>query len=164
MCAIVLLVNNQTTRSLSDLFIYSNTCLKIISFCSYGSVGLPQIKSLRSFRSVSCAQYCYVSLSRYCYVSLAQYCYVSCAQYCYMSLSQYCYVSLGQYCYVSCAQYCYVSLNFPCCDCEIQNSNKSVVPLLEFMFKCNVERYIMSIYIHIFLCNCLPLRFSRTFI
>ena len=140
MCAIVLLVNNQTTRSLSDLFIYSNTCLKIISFCSYGSVGLPQIKSLRSFRSVSCAQYCYVSLSQYCYVSLAQ------------------------YCYVSCAQYCYVSLNFPCCDCEIQNSNKSVVPLLEFMFKCNVERYIMSIYIHIFLCNCLPLRFSRTFI
>ena len=24
------------------------TCLKIISFCSYGSVGLPQVKSVRS--------------------------------------------------------------------------------------------------------------------
>jgi hypothetical protein len=25
------------------------------------------------------------------------------------------------------------------CDCEMQNSNKSAVPLLEFMSKCNVE-------------------------
>jgi hypothetical protein len=37
-----------TTRNLSDLFIYSNTCLTIISFCSYESVGLPQVKSVRS--------------------------------------------------------------------------------------------------------------------
>jgi hypothetical protein len=35
-------------------------------------------------------------------------------------------------------------------DCEMQNSNKSAVPLLEFMSKCNVEESLMFIYIHIF--------------
>ena len=48
MYAIVVLVNNWTARNLSDLLIYSNTCLKISSFYSYGSEGLPQVKSVRS--------------------------------------------------------------------------------------------------------------------
>ena len=29
---------------MSDLFIYSNTCLNIISFCSFERVGLPMVK------------------------------------------------------------------------------------------------------------------------
>ena len=36
-CAIVLLVNYQTTRNISDLFIYANTFLKINPFCSFKS-------------------------------------------------------------------------------------------------------------------------------
>jgi hypothetical protein len=36
----------QSRRLLS--FLYSNTCLKIISLCSYESVGLPQVKCVRS--------------------------------------------------------------------------------------------------------------------
>ena len=37
MCAIVVLVNYSTTRNLSDLFIYSNTCLKIISLFHFNT-------------------------------------------------------------------------------------------------------------------------------
>ena len=34
--------------------------------------------------------------------------------------------------------------------CEMQSSNTCAVPLLECMSKCNVEQFLMSIYIHIF--------------
>jgi hypothetical protein len=43
----------KTTRNLSDLFIYSNMCSKIVSFCSFESIGLPLVKSLRSIAQSS---------------------------------------------------------------------------------------------------------------
>jgi hypothetical protein len=51
------LENLILSRNLSDLFIYSNTCLKIISFCSYESVGIPQVKSVRSNAQYLGSQY-----------------------------------------------------------------------------------------------------------
>ena len=38
----------QETFQTSLYIVYSNTCLKIISFCSFERIGLPLIKSLRS--------------------------------------------------------------------------------------------------------------------
>jgi hypothetical protein len=45
-CVVVRLVNHFD--DLSDLLIYSNTCLKIISLYSFERIGLPRIKSLRA--------------------------------------------------------------------------------------------------------------------
>ena len=45
-CVVVHSVNHLD--DLSDLFIYSNTCLKIISFCSFERLELPLVNSLRS--------------------------------------------------------------------------------------------------------------------
>jgi len=47
-CVVVHLVNNLNDKKPFDLFIYSNTCLKIISFCSFERIWLPLVKSLRS--------------------------------------------------------------------------------------------------------------------
>jgi hypothetical protein len=36
-------------------------------------------------------------------------------------------------------KYKLVTFDDPACDCKMQNSNKSAVPLLQFMLKYNVE-------------------------
>jgi hypothetical protein len=47
----------KTTRKLSNHFIYSNMCLKIISFCSFENVGLLQVKDkLSQVRQIKSGQ------------------------------------------------------------------------------------------------------------